>query len=170
MNPFLFAVSAFALFVFSPTSDAQSIQSEVISCYGDENSLGNTDFMVSSTCGEAVAESVISGPLNFYGGFQQGTELTITSTPWNPKSKKLIWQVYPNPGTGQFQIKQFNLETDFRNTDFRILDSKGRLIQAGSLPVNETTIIMDEPNAGVYFLQIGSLTQEPVCLPLIVVP
>ena len=170
MSPFKFAVSAFALLLYSTTSNAQLIQSEVISCYGAENSLGNTDFIVSSTCGEAVAESVISGPLNFYGGFQQGTVLTITSTPWNPESKKQIWQVYPNPGTGQFQIKQINLDKDFRNTDFRILDSKGRLIQTGSLSVNGTQIVMDEPKAGVYFLHIGSKTQEPVCLPLVVVP
>lgn len=170
MNPFLFAVAAFALFVFSPTSNAQSIQSEVISCYGAENSLGNTNYIFSSTCGEAVAESVVSEELNFNGGFQQGSDFNITTIPRNPESKKLIWQVYPNPGTGQFQIRQFNLETEFRNTDFRILDSKGRLIQSGSLPVNGTIIIMDEPNAGVYFLQIGYLTQESVCLPLVVVP
>ena len=170
MNPFLFAVSAFALFLVSLTSNAQSIQSEVISCYGAENSLGSTGFMVSSTCGEAVAESVVSGPLNFNGGFQQGSELNITSIPWHPESKKLVWQVYPNPGKGQFQIKQINFETDFRNTDYRILDSKGRLIQSGFLPVNGSNIIMDEPNAGVYFLHLGSQTQEPVCLPLVVVP
>ena len=170
MSLLKYAVSAFALFLFGNASNAQLIQSEVISCYGAENSLGNTDFMVSSTCGEAVAESVISASLNFNGGFQQGTDLTDTSTPWNQESKNLIWQVYPNPGNGQFQIKQINLETDFRNTDFRILDSKGKLIQTGALSVNRTLIIMDEPIAGVYFLHIGSITQEPICLPLVIVP
>jgi len=160
------ALSAFIL--LSLSTEAQSIQSEAISCFGAENILGNTGFIISSTCGEAVAESAVSVPLNFHGGFQQGMPSSITSTPWISNSNKLVWQIYPNPGTGQFQVHQINPPLHYRKSDFRILDSRGRLIQSGVVSDQESSVFMNEPAAGLYFLQIISQAEQPVCLPFVV--
>jgi len=158
----------FAFLLLFLSAEAQSIQSEVISCFGAENILGNTGFIISATCGEAVAESAVSGPLNFHSGFQQGMPSSITSAPWISSANKLVWQIYPNPGTGLFQVHQINPDLNFRTSDYRILDSRGRLIQTGVVSKQESSIFMNEPAAGLYFLQIISQAEHPVCLPFVV--
>lgn len=129
----------------------QSLQSEVISCLGEQAS--GTAVRLSYTCGEPFAESSILN-LNMHSGFQQGILANITATePAVVGSNE--YTVFPNPGADVFHVMRSNatLQTEALHLD--VFDAKGRLILV--LRSAETRIPIDLSNhpAGLYYLRVS---------------
>lgn len=128
----------------------QSLQSEVISCLGEQPSNGTVN--LSYSCGEAFAESTIES-LNMYSGFQQGVSGTVTSVT-HPSDQSSIWSVFPNPGEGIFTVSL--LESTARNgvSNFEIFDASGRLLMQIRNADPVFTIDLTKYATGLYYLRI----------------
>lgn len=130
----------------------QSIQSEVLSCFGGEYVFGNAAIQVSATGGEAIGESSIQ-TLNFHSGFQQGP-LDITTSLANEIHKNHGWIVFPNPGNGYFRLVS-DQPISFRDkVRFEIFDAQGKLIQNMVLDAFSQGFDLSNQAAGVYYIRI----------------
>ena len=58
-------------------------------------------------------------------------------------------QVYPNPTNGTFTIEVEQLD---QPTDYRIIDTQGRIVHRGQLQQTKTTIHANELSTGLYLL------------------
>ena len=145
---------------------SQSIQSEVISSLGEQSIAAS--ILLSSTCGESIAESAFSQNFNFHSGFQQGYEDVLTNylTPSNLSNG--TWQIYPNPSGGTFNIHRLSKADYQTNLKFRIYDVSGRIIQIGCVSSDITTVFMETASTGLYILHLYPETKQPITLPFVV--
>lgn len=152
-----------ALFV---QAKSQSIQSEVISSFGEQSIAAS--IILSSTCGESIAESAISQNFNFHSGFQQGYGDVLTNY-YSPGSlSNGTWQIYPNPTGGTFNIHRLSNVDYQTNLKFRIYDVSGRVIQTGCVSSDITTVFMETASTGLYILHLYPETKQPITLPFVV--
>jgi hypothetical protein len=158
----------FFTFYIAGHLQSQSIQSEVISAFGGETTSGNPTVILSSTCGEAVAVSELSGELFFHGGFQQGLSPATTTISFPLTSAAENWLLSPNPNKGNFQLQRLNLRGSFQRSTYRIFDAAGKLLHCGSLAHSISHFSLEMPPPGIYFIQLFSEEETPVSIPFLV--
>ncbi len=132
--------------------NAQSLERQVISTTGNYSTA--TDIQLSSTVGELMIETFISGSVIFTQGFQQADDnIVAVSGP----VIVLDYKIYPNPTKDRIFL---NLSSDKQlNLSLRLVDMTGRSTGIGveDIQVNgyiEQELDLSPLTAGTYLLQI----------------
>ena len=153
-------------FALLAQAKSQSIQSEVISSLGEQSI--SASILLSSTCGESIAESAISQNFTFHSGFQQGYAVEITNYHTTGSLNNGTWQIYPNPSGGTFNLHRLSNVNYQTNLKFRIYDVSGRVVQTGWVSSDITTVFMETASTGLYILHLYPETKQPITIPFVV--
>ncbi len=147
---------------------AQSIQAQIISTAGTQNSLSN-NVSISSTVGESVVGSTLNG-LNMHSGFQQGSQGALTGIIFKPTIESAnIWNISPNPGYGKFEVKNATMHHDFSGAWIEIFDLRGRIIHRELLQGPVAVFDISNQDDGLYYLNVIE-NQTQTSLPFILLP
>lgn len=130
---------------------SQSLQSEVISCLGEQAT--SSSIRLSYTCGEPFAESSILN-LNMHSGFQQGILANITSSE-SVAARSNEYIVYPNPGADVYNVLRSSSAMITEPMQVDVFDANGRNIQM--LRSAEPLVLLDlsAHPAGIYYIRVS---------------
>ncbi len=151
MKTTLFNLSVFALLCFGGTNIYA--QEATVASGGEATGTGGT---VSYSIGQ-VSYITNTGSNGTIGeGVQQPFEIQTLDVKENFKQFELI--LYPNPTRENLNLNTGEL--DLSNVDYKIYDSRGRIIMENSITESESTISLGDIPPGNYFLNIYKGTQS----------
>ena len=134
------------LLIVSVTSNAQTIEREVVSSNG--NFYSNSAGQLSTTLGEPVISTVNNGTNELTQGFQQ-TKITVTGI--EDYQTEFNMNVYPNPVSEQVTIEIKEIKEAI---SFSIYTTEGKLIMTSKLTELQTKLNIEGFAKGNYFLNI----------------
>ena len=104
-----------------------------------------------------VEYASVSGTGSVNQGVQQPYVIIATGVN-NLTDINLTMSVYPNPSIASITLNIGN--QDLQNLSFQLFDVQGKLVVAQKITSIETTIKMEEYNAGNYFLNVVDARKE----------